>query len=128
MKTRYIDIDEYWGVLFCYDFDFRDCDEIAAIMDSFDVGEREIRKAINILMGTNSGMAISRNDISMSVIFVSEATSIEQFLDTCAHEIDHVQSSILDYYDVEQGGERGAWLQGYLMRKITEILCEDGYI
>jgi len=128
MIKRYIDVDGYWGIVFCYDYDMLDMDEMAAIMDSFGVDDREIRRALRILMGTNTGMTISRHDITMSVVFISEASSLEQFIDTCSHEVDHVQASILQHYGIPQGDEDGAWLQGYIMREITRILHKDGVI
>lgn len=67
-------------------------------------------------------------DLTMSVVIIGEASSSEQFFDSLAHEIDHVQDSILRRYNIEQGGEDGAWLQGYIMRGITKWLIKDGYI
>lgn len=128
MKKHYVDIDGYWGVLFIYNYDMLDMDEMVGILDSFGVSEKEIRKAIPILFSTNTGMTVSRLDVTMSVIFVSEASSVEQFFDTIAHEIDHVQDAIDTYYGVWQGGEDSAWLQGYIMRGIAEALKRDGVI
>lgn len=128
MKKHYIDIDGYWGVLFIYDYDMFDMDEIAAILDSFGVSERKIREAMPILYSTNTGMTVSRMDVTMSAIFVSRASSVEQFMDTVAHEVDHVQDAIDAYYGVRQGSEDSAWLQGYIMRGITKALKEDGVV
>ena len=128
MKKHYIDIDGYWGVLFIYDYDLLDVEEIEAILDSFGVDEREIRMAIPILYGVNSGMAVSRSDLTMSVIFVSQATSTEQFYDSIAHEIDHIKYAIDKHYGVEQGSEDSAWLQGYIMRGVASALKHDGVI
>ena len=128
MKKHYIDIDGYWGIIFIYDYDLLDMDEIAAILDSFGVSERKIRKSMPILYSVNSGMTVSRSDITMSVIFVSQATSTEQFFDTIAHEIDHAQYAIDMHYGVEHGSEDTAWLQGYIMRGITKALKYDGVV
>lgn len=128
MKKHYIDIDGYWGVLFIYDYDMFDMDEIAAILDSFGVSERKIREAMPILYSTNTGMTVSRMDVTMSAIFVSRASSVEQFMDTVAHEVDHVQDAIDAYYGVRQGSEDSAWLQGYIMRGIAKALKEDGVV
>lgn len=128
MKKHYIDIDGYWGVLFIYDYDLLDMDEIAGILDSFGVSEHGIREAIPFLYSTNTGMTVSRMDVTMSVIFISEASSVEQFFDTVAHEIDHVQDAIDTYYRVWQGSEDSAWLQGYIMRGISKALKHDGII
>lgn len=128
MKRHYVDIDGYWGIIFIYDYDFMDIDELAAILDSFGASDKDIRKAMSILYSTNSGMTISRSDLTMSVIIISEATSVEQFMDTLVHEIDHVQDAIDELYGVEQGSEESAWLQGYIMRGISRALKEDGII
>lgn len=128
MKRHYVDIDGYWGIIFIYAYDFMDIDELAAILDSFGASERGIREAMPILYSTNSGMTISRSDLTMSVVIISEATSVEQFMDTLTHEIDHVQDAIDKLYGVEQGSEESAWLQGYIMRGISRALKEDGII
>lgn len=126
MIKHYIDVDSAWGVVLCYDFDLLDMDEMAAIMDSFGVEEEEIHEAMHVLLGINSGMTISRSDITMSVVFISKASSLEQFLDTLAHELDHVQDAVCRFYDVPQGSEDAAWLQGYLMRGASHCLARDG--
>lgn len=128
MKRHYVDIDGYWGIIFIYDYDFMDIDELAAILDSFGASEKDIRKAMPILYSVNSGMTISRSDLTMSVVVISEATNVEQFMDTITHEIDHVQDAIDRHYGVRQGSEDSAWLQGYIMRGISRALKEDGII
>ena len=125
MKKHYIDIDGYWGVIFIYDYDMLDMDEISAILDSFGLSERKIREAMPVLYGANGGITVSRSDITMSVVIVSKATSMEQFFDTVVHEIDHVQNAVDMFYGVKQGSEDSAWLQGYIMRGITKTLIKD---
>lgn len=125
MITHYIDVADKWGVLFIYDFDWNDVDEMAAIMDSFGMSERNIRKSMRILFDKNTGMTVSREDLRMSAIFVGCPTSVEQFADTIAHETDHVQSAICDYYNVPYGSEDAAWLQGYIIRGIAHEIKKD---
>lgn len=128
MKERYIDIDGHWGVILIYGFDEADAARLAAIMDSFGMDDGKIDYSLSVLYGLNSGMTISREDLTMSVIFLGDATSQEQFFDTLAHEIDHVQYAINHFYDIAEGGEDAAWLQGYIMRRATRWLFKDGYI
>jgi hypothetical protein len=60
----------------------------------------------------------------MSLVFIGEATSEDQWWDTIAHEIlDHVKWAICVYYGVEFGGEDSAWLTGYLMRLIVKEIA-----
>lgn len=54
----------------------------------------------------------------MSVTAISNASSEEQWWNTCVHEIDHIQAAICKYYDVDLGTEEAAYLQGYLMLKV----------
>jgi len=122
MKEKYIDVDGAWGVLLCYDYTRRDFDRMRSIMDSFGMSEYRIIEAMEVLRKKNTGMVVSRSDLTMSAMFISPATSKEQFMDTVAHEIDHVQYAIARHYDVECGSEDAAWLQGYIMREVTRIL------
>ena len=122
METAYIDVDGKWGVIICYDFGMSDWDDMRAIMRTFGMGEGNVRDAIRVLSGYNSGMCVSRSDIRMSCIFIGDATSPEQWWDTLAHELlDHAKASIKDYYGVHERGEDSAWLTGYLMRMLVRL-------
>lgn len=125
MKTHYIDIDGAWGVIFVYGFKKRDAWRLSDIMESFGLDDIEIKKALSVLYQKNTGMTISRSDLEMSAIFVGETTSVEQFFDTIAHEVDHVQSAICETYGVPYGSEDAAWAQGYLMRTIVRKVKND---
>ena len=123
MITKYIDVDEdKWGIIIIYDFDTLDFDELAAIMDSFGMDDRDIRKSLRVLSEANSGMTISRDDLRMSAVFISPTTSDDEFFSTLSHELAHVKSAIVDYYNTDYRGEPYAYLSGYLMRKaVSEI-------
>lgn len=126
MKTHYIEIpNSDWGILFIYDFDLMDSDEIAAIMNSFGLDEYRIKKSIRILMGLNTGMTISREDLHMSVIFVGKQTSMEQFADTVSHEALHAANAILSYYGIPCDNEDESWTLGYIVRQIARAVKED---
>lgn len=125
MTKEYIDVDGFWGIIFCYDYDRRDYDEMHAIMDSFGLSEYKIIEAMDVLRHMNTGMTISRSDLTMSVVFVSKATSYSQYVDTIAHELDHVQDAMLRHYGIQQGSEDAAWLQGYLARQFAPLMCDN---
>lgn len=126
MNTGYIDVDDKWGVILCYDLHRLDEYEMRAAMMSFGMRGQSIDNAIDILLfHKNTGMCISRDDIRMSLVFISNATSGDQFWDTTAHEtLYHAACAIFDYYDVPYGSEDAAWTVGYLMRKAVQILGE----
>ena len=112
-----------WAVIVCYDFSLLDFDDMAAIMDTFGLTKKNINKALRILSNYNTGMAISRDDIKMSVIFISKATSPSEWWSTCLHEIRHAAQAIIEYYGADWG-EDDAYLTGFLTKQVVEEIAE----
>lgn len=128
MKTKYIDVDGYWGIVIVYDFDVRkDWYELEATMDSFGMDERKIQKSMKILSQKNTGMAISRDDLRMSAIYLADTTSTDEFWSTAIHECKHVADAIIDYYGVVWDSEDAAYLTGYLTKEMVLLLGEPCY-
>lgn len=128
MKTFYIGVPPHdtWGIVVIYDYDRHDKEELEAIMDSFGLNEYRIIEAMNVLKRKNSGMTISRQDLRMSAVFISDATSIDEWCSTAIHEFIHVADAILDYYGEDWHGESSAYLVGYLTKELVrniEIPC-----
>lgn len=128
MNTKYIDVDNAWGVIVCYDMKPLDEYEMRQSMMAFGMRGESIETAIDTLYRKNTGMCISRSDIRMSLIFVGNATDEEQWWDTLIHELYHAQDAICYYYNVRKDSEDAAWLMGYLMRQAVKIIgepCKD---
>lgn len=144
MKSRYIDVKDKWGIVVCYDLMRKDVREMRALMEAVGMddestegymrisvnqkGERMevgIDEALRILLyHKNTGMCITNMDLRMSLVFVGEATSQDQWWDTMAHEVlDHAKVAILDYYHVPLRCEDSAWLTGFLMRKVVQLIA-----
>jgi hypothetical protein len=125
MTKHYIDIDGAWAFILAYDIELGDLDEIASWLEALGSDEESISKACRVALGTNSGFTFSSEDLRMSVMAISNASSVEQWLDTLAHEIDHLQGTICRYYDVELDTEEAAYLQGYIMKMcVSKIKTE----
>ena len=76
MKTEYIEIpQDNWGIVIIYDYDNMDWYDLAAVMESFKLPIHKIKEALDVLSEPNTGMTISRFDIRMSAMFISNATS-----------------------------------------------------
>lgn len=125
MKQVYLKIGakNEWAVIVCYDFSLLDFDDMAAIMDTFGLSKKNINKALRILSSYNTGMAISREDIKMSVVFVSKATSPSEWWSTCLHELRHAAQAIIEYYGADWG-EDDAYLTGFLTKQVVEKIAE----
>lgn len=119
MRTYRIDIRGKWRITMCFGND--DLVSLGGLLRS--AGEREdwVRKALRVLRKPNTGYTYSDLEHRFSVTVISDATSVDQFINTVAHEIKHLQSHICDYYGVAEGGEDAAYLVGYLAQQI--YLC-----
>ena len=124
MITKYIDIDGKWGVLINYAFDEFDMDDIAAVLYSFGLSEKDIDKSLNILSECNTGMAISSPNLKMTSIYIGKTSSVSQFWSTVNHELYHTEQAILDYYGEDWHGEPPAYLAGYLLQRVVEEVAE----
>lgn len=127
MESAYLDVDSRWGILVCYDYDTLDFDEIWAICRSLCMSDISINKALHILSMYNTGMTVSDENLRMSVIFISKATSSSEWWNTAIHEIKHCADAIIKYYDVEWDGEDAAYLTGYLTKQLVEKVSEPCY-
>lgn len=128
MRQVYIDVDGYWGIVVVTDFDVEtERVELKAQLRSFGLSSYNADRALQILSGYNTGMAVSVPDLKMSAIYISRATSLSEFYDTAIHEFIHVADAILDYYGESWGGEPSAYLVGYLTKELVQKVGEPCY-
>ena len=123
MENKYIDVGKKWGVVVNYDYNLMDYDEMWAIMRSFGLTSKNANKALKILSNYNTGMAITNDDLKMSTIFISKASTPSEWWNTAIHELKHVADAIISYYDVEWDSEDAAYLTGYMTKKLVESVC-----
>lgn len=125
MKSEYIDVKGKWGIVVCYDLMRKDVREMRALMESVGVEDEEIDGYLRMLLyHKNKGLCITNMELAMSLVFIGEATSEDQKWDTIAHEIlDHAKIAILDFYHVPLRSEDSAWLTGFLMRKVVQLIA-----
>lgn len=129
MVTGYIEIPkDNWDIIVVHDYDVEiDYRELRAIMLSFGMKENKVNEAFDVLSYYNTGMAISNIDLRMSVIFISKVTNASQFWDTALHEIFHVCTTIIDYYNIPYDSEDAAYLNGYITKELVELIGEPCY-
>ena len=127
VESKYIDIDGYWGVIVNYDYNIGDYDELWAVMRSFGMSNADAKKSLRVLSDYNTGMCISNEDIRMSAIFISKATSSSEFWSTVIHEAKHAADAIIDYYGVDWQGEDASYLTGYMVKCLVEEIGEPCY-
>ncbi len=122
MKTKYISGKDKWGIVLCYDLKRLDEYKMRQMMMSFGMRGSKLDEAIDVLLfHENTGMCISRDGIKMSLIFIGNATSEDQYWDTVVHELTHATIAICDHYDIWYTTEDFAWTLGYLTRKAVQL-------
>lgn len=126
MKQVYLKFPhDEWGVVCCFDFDVdEEYDVMYEQIRSFGMTQRNIEKALAILSNYNTGMCVSNKTLKMSAIYISKATSPEQFWDSVVHELAHCVVAIIDSYDVPYYSEDAAYLSGFLMRQFVSKVGE----
>lgn len=124
MQTEYVDVRGKWGIVLCYDLDLDDDVDIMNYMVSLGSNEEGAYKAVDVLFGQeNAGLCVTNMALRMSLIFIGDADSAEQWWDTLSHELYHAQQAIIEYYGVQPDTEDAAWTMGYLMRKSVELVA-----
>jgi hypothetical protein len=124
MVSEYIDIDRRWGVVLCYDLYPLDEYRIRENLMALGVRGHRIDEVIDtVLYQENTGYCVSVFDKQMSLCIIGNATSEEQWWDTLAHELYHVQQAVCEYYDVDSYSEDAAWTMGFLMRKAVRLVA-----
>ena len=114
-----------WGIVVVLDFDVEsEYDVLYEQIRSFGVKPKNIDRALAILSNYNTGMCVSNKTLKMSVVYISKATSHEQFWDTVAHEFAHCVTAIIDTYDVPYYSEDAAYLSGFIMRQFVSKVGE----
>lgn len=73
----------------------------------------------NVFLGSKD-TGFTQTDFSkrLSIVGISNVSSVEQLINTIVHEAKHVQSNICRYYDVPEDGENAAYLIGFIVQKM----------
>ena len=127
MKKHYIDIVGKWAFIFAYDIEEKNLGEVGDWLEALGAKQSEIRRAQKVLTRENTGLTFTSQRLRMSVVCIGHADSDAQWWDTVVHEMYHLENAIIHYYDVDHNSEDAAYLQGYIMRKIIDVLKSDGF-
>ena len=73
----------------------------------------------NVFLGSED-TGFTQTDFSkrLSIVGISNVSSVEQLINTIVHEAKHVQSNICKYYNVSEDGEDAAYLIGFIVQKM----------
>lgn len=124
MIRQYIELGhEDWHIFVYYGVSYSDTAEIAEELRNLNCPEDTISRTLRIIStGVNTGMTFSNTQFKTSLVCIGSAESPDQFVNTVVHEAKHIQSHICDYYNIDESGERAAYLIGYIVQQMYKIL------
>lgn len=125
MTTQHLSIEDYWNVTVLYDVWPADLPEVARLMRRVGANDKMVDEATENLSGWNAGYTLTAMGWRESIVCISRATSLREFLNTVIHEVDHVQAHVAEYYDVQIGSEQAAYLQGYIGGRLLEFIIKQ---
>lgn len=107
-----------WKVYYFIQTDFEDAEEILERLDGLGCKSKFLRKADNLLhtRRLNIGLTYSNAKRRESVIVISKTTDIWEFLNSLAHETDHLEKHISDAIGFSPYSEDASYLVGEFIR------------
>lgn len=68
-----------------------------------------------------SGFCYTNDDTKTTLICIAETNSNEDFINTVAHEIKHLQSHVCSYYGIDETSEEAAYLIGNITEELYRV-------
>jgi hypothetical protein len=125
MKKAKIDLREYdWTVYIFFYSRPSDSDEILAYLRSFGCKGDNLYNAKRSLKNgrKNEGLTYSNYLERESVIVIGDASSLDELMNSSAHEIDHLAKHIVEANGVDVFSEQASYLVGDLTQKIYKVI------
>lgn len=116
---------DQWDIIIYYNIDMRYKQYLSNILYQQGCSNKKINESMDILSKYNTGMTYTNIKRRISIVFISKATSNDQFINTIIHEAKHVQTHICDYYDINEDGETAAYLIGYIVQQMYKIFKQE---
>lgn len=125
MVAQYIQLGaRSWNLLVYYNVDPSDFIEVGDSLSQLECPDSEIQEIFETLQYKNTGCTYSNTDYKMSIVCISSATNVGQFVSTAIHEAKHVQSHICEYYGIAEDSEDAAYLIGYIVKRMYNMLAK----
>lgn len=125
MKRAKIDLREYdWTVYLFFNSRPYDSDEILVYLKSFGCkGDNLYRAKESLKNGRkNEGLTYSNYQKRVSVLVIGQASSLDELMNSSAHEIDHLAKHIVEANGIDVFSEEASYLVGDLTQKIYTVI------
>lgn len=125
-KFRLKNYDD-WQITYFLLTDKYNTDEVLEALRKAGCGEKLMRQAEKLFNSKrkNIGLAYSRKSKRKSVLVVSKATSAAEFINSFAHEIDHLEKHIARTLGFNPYSESASYLVGEMTRNIFSNITKQ---
>lgn len=111
-----------WCVDIFYDVRPKNADEILDRLWDLGCRQRHLYKAERLLRSgvANEGLTFSNKNKHYTLIVITRASSIGEFISTTIHEVDHMVDHISQHYNIPYDSEENSYLIGDIAKTIYE--------
>lgn len=122
MTRQIIDVDGYWKVIVYYNVDYNFFSYIVYTLKRINASEEIIYKIYSTMSkGKAKAVTYSNLEEHISIVLFNIHDSIEDYISSVVHEVEHVKQAMLMEYKVEDKGEPPAYTIGYLVKEMWKI-------
>ena len=122
MIRRVINCDNYWKVVIYYNVDYNFFDIISNELEDLGCTDDIIDILYYNLKKKAKAVTISKPARRRSVVLFNVHNSYYDYINSIAHEAEHVKQSMLKYYRVKDDDEPPAYTIGFLVMKMIFFL------
>lgn len=122
MLRQHFFIDKYdWEVFIFYYVESIHKFELCDFLNSF--GYTNVLDDFNLIIGVvNGGYCYTNYRDKRSILIVNITESSEQMCNTVVHELNHLESHIEEYYEIDSYSEEACYLMGELAQRVSQFL------
>ena len=118
-------VEDYWKVIIYYNVDFHLLSVIGKEMRIYGLFSKEVFN--DLKSGMVKAVTCSNLVEHVSIILFNKHSSRTDYINSIAHEAEHVKQAMLEAYNVEDEGEAPAYTMGFLVGRMyyvfKELIC-----
>ena len=121
MIKQIINIKHYWRVIVYYNVDYNFFDYIARDLIYYGISKKTIYRIYdNMRYGNAKAVTITPNDYDVSIVLFNKHRDKYDYINSIAHEAEHIKQAMLYHYDVPDEDEAPAYTIGFLLMKMLD--------
>lgn len=122
MIRHSIDINGYWKVIIYFNVDYNLFHYVLEDLRTTNISKRKLKRLYyNMSNGLAKGVTVSNINKHISVVLFNPHREKYDYINTIAHEAEHIKQDMLRAYSVADLGEPPAYTIGYLIMKMLMI-------